>query len=112
MRIYIKEVAKAHGIALQELASRLGVTRQTLHYYCEQGDKNPVGQLEKIADAIGVPVTELFRDPAAGPEGAKEELIAFVKDGDQVRSFFGMDALRDFVETKSTPDAGNARPGE
>ena len=65
MKIYIKEVAKAHGLTLIALASRLGVTRQTLHYYCEQGDRNPVGQIEKIASAIGVPVVELFTDPGA-----------------------------------------------
>lgn len=65
MKIYIKEVAKAHGLTLIALAGRLGVTRQTLHYYCEQGDRNPVGQLEKIASAIGVPVVELFTDPEA-----------------------------------------------
>lgn len=112
MRIYIKEVAKAHGIALQDLASRLGVARQTLYYYCERGDKNPVSQLEKIADAIGVPVTELFRDPEAGPEEMKDELIAFVKDGDRILPFFGMDALREWVETKNAPDAGDVRPGE
>ena len=112
MKIYIKEVAKAHGIALQDLASRLGVSRQTLYYYCEQGDRNPVGQLEKIADAIGVPVTELFRDPAEAGEGGKDELIAFVKDGEKVLPFFGMDALREWVETKNAPDAGDARPGE
>lgn len=112
MKIYIKEVAKAHGVALQDLASRLGVTRQTLYYYCEQGDRNPVGQLEKIADAIGVPVTELFRDPAGARDGGKDELIAFVKDGEKVLPFFGMDALREFVETKSAPGDGDVRPEE
>lgn len=67
MRIYIKEVAKAQGISLISLAARLGVSRQTLYYYCEQGDKNPIGQLEKIAEAIGVGMTDLLINPNEKP---------------------------------------------
>ena len=60
MNIYIKETAKRYGVTLTELADRLQVSRQTVHYYIEQGDKNPMSQLEKIANAIGCPIEELF----------------------------------------------------
>ena len=53
MKIDIKGVAKRHGVGISMLAERLGVSRQTVHYYAEQGDKNPVSQLAKIAEAIG-----------------------------------------------------------
>ena len=53
MEIDIKSVAKAHGVTLVALAERLGVSRQTVHYYIEQGDKNPISQLERIAGEIG-----------------------------------------------------------
>lgn len=62
MNIYIKETAKRHGLTLIQLGDRLRVSRQTIHYYIEQGDKNPMGQLEKIANAIGCPIEELYRN--------------------------------------------------
>ena len=63
MNIYIKEVAKRYGVSLSELAERLNVSRQTVYYYCEQGDKNPISQLEKIANEIGCDLEELFKEP-------------------------------------------------
>lgn len=62
MKVDIKTAAKSHGVSLIELSNRLGVSRQSVHYYCEQGDKNPVAQLERIADAIGCKVSEFFTD--------------------------------------------------
>ena len=64
MNVDIKGIAKAKGISILELSTRLGVSRQTVHYYCEQGDKNPLAQLERIASALGVSVGELFERPA------------------------------------------------
>ncbi len=63
MNIYIKEVAKRYGVSLSELAERLNVSRQTVYYYCEQGDKNPISQLEKIAKEIGCKLEELYKEP-------------------------------------------------
>lgn len=64
MDIDIKSAAKLRGVTILELANRLGVSRQTVHYYCEQGDKNPLAQLERIATALGVQVVDLFERPA------------------------------------------------
>lgn len=60
MNIDIKSTAKAHGITLVALAEKLGVSRQTVHYYIEQGEKNSVAQLERIAGAIGCDLSEFF----------------------------------------------------
>lgn len=62
MKVDIKKTCKSHGVSLVSLADRLGVSRQTVHYYCEQGDKNPVAQLQRIADAIGCNVSEFFEE--------------------------------------------------
>lgn len=72
MNIYIKETAKRYGVTLTELADRLRVTRQTVHYYIEQGDKNPMGQLEKIANAIGCPIEELYHSDHFTPSNGAE----------------------------------------
>ncbi len=64
MKIDIKKTCKSHGVSLVSLAERLGVSRQTVHYYCEQGDRNPVSQLQRIADAIGCNVSDFFEEEA------------------------------------------------
>ena len=64
MKIDIKKMCKSHGVSLVSLAERLGVSRQTIHYYCEQGDRNPVSQLQRIADAIGCSVSVCFEEEA------------------------------------------------
>ena len=68
MKVDIKKTCKAHGVSLVALADRLGVSRQTVHYYCEQGDKNPVTQLQKIADAIGCNVSDFFDEEHVPPQ--------------------------------------------
>lgn len=51
---------KAKNIGITELANILKVSRQTVYYYIRQDDKNPVSQLVKIADALGVKLADLF----------------------------------------------------
>lgn len=62
MIVDIKRVARERKVTLTTLAERLGVSRQSIHYYIEQGDKNPVAQLERIARALGCQVSDFFVD--------------------------------------------------
>ena len=49
-----------HDMTLQELAERVGVTRQTI-LSIERGRYNPsVGLALRLAEVFGVPVEELF----------------------------------------------------
>ena len=82
MKIDIKKTCKSHGVSLVSLAERLGVSRQTVHYYCEQGDRNPVAQLQRIADAIGCSVSDFFRrGGTAGPSADEYDHLPQVRDG-------------------------------
>lgn len=56
----IKHVLQEQGVSIEELARRMGVNRQTIYFYIKQRDKNPLSQLERIAAALGIDVTELF----------------------------------------------------
>lgn len=61
MDLRIKEVIKEKGSSIQELADRIGINRVTLS---NSINGNPtVETLNKIADALCVPVTELFEQP-------------------------------------------------
>ncbi len=58
MEFRVKELTKAAGMTLEGLANSLGYTRQNL---TKTLSNNPtIGTLEKIADALGVEVVELF----------------------------------------------------
>ena len=62
MNLRVKEICKAKGITMNELASELGIVRDTL---TRNINGNPtIETLEKIATALDVPVTELFDQPA------------------------------------------------
>ena len=61
MPLRIKEVIKERGTTVQDLAERMGITRVGLRQHI---NGNPsVEVLERIASAIGCPVTELFEQP-------------------------------------------------
>lgn len=61
MALRIKEIIKERGITVQNLAERMGITRVGLSQHI---NGNPsVEVLERIASAIGCPVTELFEQP-------------------------------------------------
>lgn len=61
MDLRIKEVIKEKGMTITELADKMGINRVNLS---SMVNGNPtVETLNKIADAIGCPVTELFERP-------------------------------------------------
>ena len=64
--IEIRKLLKQKKVDITELAGRLNVSRQTVHYYINQADKNSVETLNKIAAALNVPVIDLFERPATG----------------------------------------------
>lgn len=92
MEIDIKAAAKRNGVSLTELAERLGVSRQSVHYYIEQGDKNPVSQLEKIADAIGCDVLDLIKRK-------NDDFLAFIRCEGDVFAICSKQALKDYANT-------------
>ena len=58
MVLKIKEVLEAKGVSVIELAEKLGVTRGACYNYI---NGNPTVEiLNRIAEAIDVPITELF----------------------------------------------------
>jgi transcriptional regulator with XRE-family HTH domain len=76
MRFRILELCKEAGINQTELADKIGLSRVGLS---KAINGNPtISTLEKIADALGVPVTELFEKSNTG------DIVGFVKVGDIV----------------------------
>lgn len=67
MELRIKEVCKEKGFLQKELAEKIGVTDIALRASLKG---NPtISTLEKVATALGVPVTELFEKPKSDTVG-------------------------------------------
>lgn len=61
IELNIKETIKKYGLTINEVAERMNITRQTLGTHI---NGNPsVEILARIADVIGCPVVELFKQP-------------------------------------------------
>lgn len=70
-RFRIKNIASARGISIKELAERIGITPQTLGNMLNEKNNPNVSTLERIAEALEVPVSALFTDYlTATPPGA------------------------------------------
>ena len=60
MELRVKEVIKAKGITMQQVADELGITRDTL---TRNINGNPtIETLEKIAKTLGVSVSDLLNE--------------------------------------------------
>ena len=58
----IKEILKEKNMTVQELAEKLGISRQALSRQIQ--GKLLVKTAQGIADALGVPLWQLFADPS------------------------------------------------
>lgn len=85
MELKVKEVIKAKGLTMQQVAETLGVTRDTL---TRNINGNPtIETLSKIADALGVEVTDLF-------EKSSDEVIGAVRIGDDTHVINSKDDIK------------------
>ena len=77
----VKEILKDKQMTLNDLAQKLGVSRQALYL---QINNNPrISSLQKIADALGVPVAQLF-DQAPHPTNADHNVITCPHCGEKL----------------------------
>ena len=59
MKLRIKEICKDKGITITELASRIDIHQESLSRIIAKNSTS-TNNLQKIADALGVPVSDLF----------------------------------------------------
>lgn len=60
MKILIGQVRSLKGITLKELAALTGISKSSLNYYETEKIYPRIDQLEKIAIALGIKITDLF----------------------------------------------------
>lgn len=89
MELRIKEICKAKGVLQKDLAAQIGVTDIALRASLKG---NPtVNTLEKVADALGVEVTELFSE--------KGTFTALIDNGGTLHRFDSLESLKTFILT-------------
>ena len=77
------------NLKIKELAEKIGITAVGLAKAI--AGNTTIGTLEKVADALGVDVVELFAE--------KEDFVAFVRDKGQIYVFNTIKALKEFTDT-------------
>lgn len=84
----IKEICREKGITQKDLAEKIGISAVGLAKAI--AGNTTIGTLERVADALGVDITELFAE--------KGDFVAFVRRQGETFTFDSEKALIDYVE--------------
>lgn len=85
----IKEVIKSHGLTINEVADRMGISRVGLSQHI---NGNPsVEVLERIAKAVGCNVGEFFIESS--------HFTAFISHKGELKRFDAIEPLRAYLST-------------
>ena len=89
MDLRIKDICREQGIMLKDLAKQLGLTEVGLSKSIN-GNPN-IGRLEEIANALGVPVTELF-------DKSSDEVVGDVRIGKDTHVINSKDDIKKIAD--------------
>lgn len=84
----IKEICREKGITQKDLAEKIGISAVGLAKAI--AGNTTIGTLERVADALGVDITELFAE--------KGDFVAFVRRQGETFTFDSEKALIDYAE--------------
>lgn len=79
-----KDVLNKYGVTQQDLADRMGMNRVSVSRLLSEKNDLRISTIEKIANAIGCPVAELF--DKQNKEDAMSDFIALIKQGGELYS--------------------------
>ena len=89
MDLRLKDICREQGIMLKDLAKQLGLTEVGLS---KSINGNPtIGRLEEIANALGVPVTELF-------DKSSDEVVGAVRIGKDTHVINSKDDIKKLAD--------------
>lgn len=89
MELKVKELIKAKGLTMQQVADMLGVTRDTL---TRNINGNPtIETLSKIADTLEVEITDLF-------EKSTDEVVGAIRIGDNTHVVNSKEDIKKLAE--------------
>lgn len=89
----IKELCQEKGITQKELAEKLGITDISLNKTL-RGEYPQLQSLEKIANALEIPISALFEDV----KSSDGKVVGFVKVGDTVHEVKSAEDVKNLAE--------------
>lgn len=91
-----KDVLNKYGVTQQDLADRMGMNRVSVSRLLSEKNDLRISTIEKIANAIGCPVAELF--DKQNKEDAISDFIALIKQGGELYSASSIAGARDVLD--------------
>lgn len=91
-----KDVLNKYGVTQQDLADRMGMNRVSVSRLLSEKNDLRISTIEKIANAIGCPVAELF--DKQNKEDTISDFIALIKQGGELYSASSIAEARDVLD--------------
>ena len=98
MILHLKELMKAKGVSSIVLAENVGVSKATVSYWLNGKAFPSPETLEKIAQALNVPVWQLFASTEEVACPANDDFVAFVRNAGHNFTFTDKREFREFVD--------------
>lgn len=98
MILHLKELMKAKGVSSIVLAENVGVSKATVSYWLNGKVFPSPETLEKIAQALNVPVWQLFASTEEVACPANDDFVAFVRNAGHNFTFTDKREFREFVD--------------
>lgn len=95
VQLRIKELCKAKGVTIVELANRVSMTRESISNMIAGRQSPPLSTLEKIAGVLGCEIGELF--------APKNDFIAFIRSEGQTHTITSKEELKEFADKLTSP---------
>ena len=91
-----KDVLNKYGVTQQDLADRMDMNRVSVSRLLSEKNDLRISTIEKIANAIGCPVAELF--DKQNNVDAMSDFIALIKQGGELYSASSIAEARDVLD--------------
>ena len=91
-----KDVLNKYGVTQQDLADRMGMNRVSVSRLLSEKNDLRISTIEKMANAIGCPVAELF--DKQNKVDAISDFIALIKQGGELYSASSIAEARDVLD--------------
>lgn len=91
-----KDVLNKYGVTQQDLADRMGMNRVSVSRLLSEKNDLRISTIEKIANAIGCPVAELF--DKQNNVDAMSDFIALIKQGGELYFASSIAEARDVLD--------------
>lgn len=88
-QLRIKEICKEKGLTLNALAEKIGISQPSISGIATGKQKPSFDTLDKLAEALGVEVSELF--------APKSDFVAMVSSGGELRRFDSVEDLAEYI---------------